>query len=225
MDEISNRTLAILLIGAIVISLGGTLISLNRLGRIKTVSFPGITGMAVNQTLGNVSLEVTDVTWINFSIWQCDFGDGFVTGSATCGMNSTGWINTTGGGQCSTDFTGCTNALEIRNIGNHNVTLNITMASGSTTFLGASGRFYWKMVNGTNGTTGTNNGCFGGTAGGAYPTEWTEQAGDGNINESCEELTFAGGNNAVHMDIKVVFTQDLAAGFTSNLITAEGISK
>jgi len=64
MDEISNKTLAILLIGAIVISLGGTLISLNRLARIR---IPGITGFYGAAEEAEVRLDIESNVQVNFT--------------------------------------------------------------------------------------------------------------------------------------------------------------
>ena len=66
--DISNKTLAMFLVAAIVVSIAGTTISLNRLGDISTSP----TGFATSG-VGNVSLNVNtdlsivlDEAWINF---------------------------------------------------------------------------------------------------------------------------------------------------------------
>ncbi len=79
MADISNRTLATLLIAAIVVSLGGTLLSLNKLqsgvtGRAQTDT--GTTEVTVTQA---VSIIITEPT--NNII---DFGEGRVNTTAAC---------------------------------------------------------------------------------------------------------------------------------------------
>ncbi|RMF06493.1 hypothetical protein D6764_02115 [Candidatus Woesearchaeota archaeon] len=73
--EVSNKTLAFLLVTAIVISLGGTLISLNKLGKLGAT---GITGAAAGT--GNVSLTIGVDTTLNVVNGQIDFGTGSITG-------------------------------------------------------------------------------------------------------------------------------------------------
>jgi hypothetical protein len=210
MDEISNRTLAILLVAAIVISLGGTLISLNQLDRLKAIS---ITGMQTkNTTLGNVSLEVQDLTWVNFSIWQCDFGMGFVKASA-CKMNSSGYENTTG---CSPSWAPCSSALEIKNVGTNNVTLNISWFNSSEFITGTGDELWYKMLNGTNGT-GASHGCQGTLTN----TSWTLVSTEDYDHQVCDDFNYLESKGQyVHMHVQVVIPQDAEDGFKSNRVTA-----
>jgi len=78
MAEVSNKTLATLLIAAIVISLGGTLISLNKLGKVQVGVMAGITGKATDTGMVNVTI-IEDLT-INVSDTNqgIDFGSGIV---------------------------------------------------------------------------------------------------------------------------------------------------
>ncbi|MFH1511660.1 MAG: hypothetical protein ABIF10_08275 [Candidatus Woesearchaeota archaeon] len=219
MDEISNRTLAILLIGAIVISLGGTLISLNKLGKIKVMTLTGFAG--TNLTLGNVSLEITDLTWINFSIKRCNFGTGYIAGASTfCDMNSSGRMSS--GCIGFTANTGCNSAFEIRNIGNKNVSLNISWALSGPNFLSdTAGRLYFRMGNGTNGTTHTSQGC----RVSLLPLTWTQVTANGYHNETCADFTTVSTNQYVHMNVRVNITKTATAGYKSNRIYAYGKTK
>ena len=72
MSEISNKSLATLLVVAIVVSLGGTFISLNRLSSLGTI--PGITGFQTGKV--NVSIvQVLTISTPDALIW---FGEGTV---------------------------------------------------------------------------------------------------------------------------------------------------
>jgi hypothetical protein len=136
MAEISNRTLAILLVGAIVVSLMGTFISLNKLSQIGPAQLNQMTGMYSINRSGTVLLGVTSSSSFKVN-YNVDFG--------TIQPNATGfWIST------DSDNTGwagalaqnCSNAtgnlhscsgLEIENDGNEvlNISFNTTMnASG-----------------------------------------------------------------------------------------------
>jgi hypothetical protein len=225
MDEISNRTLAMLLIGAIVISLGGTLISLNKLGKMKAITITGLAPGTVNQTSGNVSLEIRDITWINFSVRRCNFGSGYVVKN-TCDLNSSGWENSTDPGGCSPEWdttSTCTSPLEIKNIGNNNVTLNITWANSSKFMQSSGGKLYFKMLNGTG--AGLYGGCT--TSGGSlakFYNSWREVTAEHQHNVTCDRFYYGQNRNVMSMHIKVSFTQLATKGYKSNLITAVGKS-
>ena len=138
MDEISNKTLAILLIGAIIISLGGTLISLNRLARIKVPMITGFYGAAEE---AEVKLEITSLVQVNFTTDTIDWGAGTIT-SNYCVLNS---YDAAIGSNCS-GFTPNTAGLVLENIGNQNVTLNITMGKDAATFItGTSPVCQWNV--------------------------------------------------------------------------------
>ncbi len=130
MDDISNRTLALLLVTAIVVSLGATVYTLNILGGVKLP-----TGRAPTDT-GEVNLTVQQS--ISLLLWNdtIDFGVGIVNNTQPCNnatiairWDSGGlsyddadncWINTTNGEppQPSHPFT-------LENDGNENVTLTV----------------------------------------------------------------------------------------------------
>jgi hypothetical protein len=228
MDEISNRTLAILLVGAIIISLGGTLVSLNKLGQMKTVTMTGLpTGQAIgntNQSLGNVSLQIQDITWINFTVKRCNFGTGYVLGTV-CNMNSSGHKSPTGG--CSPEWnpqSGCNSDFTIKNIGNNEVYLNITWSASGVTFLGdPAGALLFRMRNGSNGSTGfsgLNPGC----RKTMLPTTWAKVTAANYHNKTCANLTYATGFNAISIQVQVNFTKLASKGFKSERITAIGKS-
>ena len=142
MDEISNKTLAILLIAAIVISLGGTLISLNRLARIK---IPIITGLYGLPEEAIVQFDISALVQVNFTTDTIDWGSGTVaTGYGFCVLNS---YSASIDANCST-FTPQTAGLVLENIGNKNVTLNITMQKNAASFITGTGPVcQWNVSN------------------------------------------------------------------------------
>ena len=130
MEEISNKTLAILLIAAIVISLGGTLISLNRLARIKVPIITGLYGLPEEAI---VQLDITSLVQVNFTTDTINWGSGIIS-SNYCVLNS---YDAAIGSNCS-GFTPNTAGLVLENIGNKNVTLNITMEKDAASFIGGT---------------------------------------------------------------------------------------
>jgi len=215
MQEISNQTLALLLIIALVISLGGTLLSLQKMG--QPIAITGLAGS--NVTRGNFTLTVSDVTWINFSRKSCSFGTGYAIGGNPCKMNTSGYENLSG---CSTGFTGagCNFPLEIKNIGNNNVTLNLTFKNSSAFLGGASAQVWFKMLNGT--STLTNPGCRQRNTNMSKFASWREISRAWWSNRTCDRFTFGTGQNTVSIHMQVRFGPDALTGQRINLITAIG---
>lgn len=132
MAEVSNKTLATLLIAAIVISLGGTLISLNKLGKVQVGVMAGITGKATDTGTVNVTI-IEDLTIeVNDTNHGIDFGSGVVTNpNAYEDLDSREW-NASGGGEGNNTGNGNWSEVDdgilIENQGT--VDLNITVKSG-----------------------------------------------------------------------------------------------
>ena len=142
MAEISNRTLAILMVVAILVSLGGLFLSLDRLSKLQAGVPPGITTFATTGAgRANVSVAPTisiilDDNTINFgtctltagaydlelqSNWTCN-------GGASC--NSMNITSATTGGTCANSDSAPAN-ISIRNDGN--VDINVTVATTANT--------------------------------------------------------------------------------------------
>lgn len=92
MVEVSNRVLAALLVVAIIVSIGGTMISLQR---IRGIQFVPMTGFAMSGP-GYVYINVTSVAAveINATTQAIDFRSGYVA-PGTQYTNCTMWINGT----------------------------------------------------------------------------------------------------------------------------------
>jgi hypothetical protein len=149
MKNISNKTIFILVLLAIIISLGGTWLSLSKLQMI------GITGKApIPITQGTATFTSQENMVINVTQASVDWGTVQVgAGNATCSVNSeTGTYyrcsNCTGTA-CNT----VNSSLLVTNIGN--VYVNITVSAGKAPedFIGGStgvGPLYlWKCRNGS----------------------------------------------------------------------------
>jgi hypothetical protein len=151
MDDISNKTLAILLVFAMAISLGGTVISLNRL-RISGTQAPGITGFGTGT--GTANLSITSDTTITVIQNLVDFGTGIINMTAGCtnatlassSVNATNWTAEYDACWVSNATTPAmvlfpSSAIVVRNDGNINVTLTMdSTANTAATFIaGATG--------------------------------------------------------------------------------------
>ncbi|MEM3370759.1 MAG: hypothetical protein QXW00_02910 [Candidatus Woesearchaeota archaeon] len=131
-EEISNKTLATLLVIAIIVSIGGTLISLNRLSKF------GITGFA---TSGSAKVNLTVTSSSAITVTQAiDFGSGYALVNTNCTMES----NLSSGARPDTDCQGdWANAISdptkryiiVRNTGNTNGNLTINASANATAWI------------------------------------------------------------------------------------------
>src|SRR4030043_349020 len=147
--EMSNKSLALLLVAAIVISLGGTMISLNKLNQ-------GYTGLAT----GKVELEVTQNA-------SCNVDRNVSFGSS--GKPTVTTVISTETTNAGTNFSDCTSGsfgcrgLEINNTGNVDLYINYTSNFNATGLLQGNYADTYFMTESKNGTvTGTEGGCRGG---------------------------------------------------------------
>lgn len=131
--QISNRTILSLLIIALVITVVGTAINVNRLlGGTRYASLSG----AITAT-GTSTLNITSTASITNQQSTIAFGTGYVNSSCNnCTMNSTGGINAT----CCINFTTVSNSFLLENTGNVNLSVNYTCSGNCTaaTFIGGA---------------------------------------------------------------------------------------
>ena len=130
--EISNKTLTILLIGTMLVSAFGTLVSLNRIDNIADfLSLTGAFGGPGASTWGATNITVQSNLEINFSDDEVNFSSGRVRAGATyCQIGTEPSYNTTG---CK-DFRIPSGGLILENTGNVNVRLNLTNLNYSSSF-------------------------------------------------------------------------------------------
>lgn len=141
MDDISNRTLALMLLAAIVVSLGATVYTLNYFNQVD-----GVTGRAASARSGNVTLTVETAESFVLRVSTIDLGAGFVnTSKPECIDNATLFAaqqyNDTNGDNCWTSLNGLSEApkgFQIENDGNVNLSLYV-QGPNSTRFFRKSG--------------------------------------------------------------------------------------
>lgn len=137
--QISNRTIATLLIATILVYLGGTFISLNRLADF---GYSPLTG----RVTANVSVEIstqTSVTWVLSSI---QWGAGYVNSSCN---NCTMQVNNTASAAagtygydkiCCISFNWSNQSLLLKNDGNQNVDVMMNITTNSTNWFGTTAK-------------------------------------------------------------------------------------
>lgn len=203
--DISNRTLGLLLVAAIVISIGGTFISLNKLDAVST------TGFATNNETGTVSLDVSpELSITTADDATIDFG--------TCTLDPTqGYSefdsNLTSGGLNNSDCTLGTfpDYIVLRN--NGNVEANVTVRSNITgadlfTIASSPSNSYWQYK--TISVDGT--GCGGSDDQDAYATI---SAADTDY-KACDNLGYTGGNDNIWFYAKMWVNSSVDGGSETN---------
>lgn len=142
MVDISNKTLAILLLCTIFISITIILTSLHRLNQL------GITGASTTAT-GNATVNITTLRAIRFTVSTIDWGSGSVNttgGYVNCTLNTSGTGSKGSGCIGFNTVTG----LILENIGNENINVTIQSNATAAQFIGGSNpspEFKWAFSN------------------------------------------------------------------------------
>ena len=210
--EISNRALAFLLVVAIVISLGGTILSLNRLSTV------GFTGAAT--ALGTTNLTITNAVAIDFINTNVNFGTGYVWPTAalitncTMDTNATAPANTSPQQACI-GFTSVVGApFNLRNDGNVNLNVTLQADANATNWIGGTyPLLQWYVSN----NTATINGCQG--------TDFVPQWANVNVTAAqkvCDSMKWQSGFNIINVSMKVQLPSDALPGVRIVNITAAG---
>jgi hypothetical protein len=189
MADISNRTLAIMMVVAILVSLGGLFMSLDRLSKLQVGAPPFITGLVTTGT-GYANVSIAETLSIVLSDNNINFGTcTFPGGGATLVLESD-W-NCHGDAACAsmnrTPSSSCVDSdlapstINITNDGNVGVNVTFTSSHNSTTLFTASGAaadaieyFGYRTTNYT--VTGSTGACgYGG--GGGTASGWNLTVG------------------------------------------------
>ena len=238
MKEVSNRAVMALLIATIVISLGGTFISLTTINnRLVGLGLTPITGlvMAPNAT---ATLTVTTTSSIKFSQATVAFGSGYVnsSGGYTACILST---LATGENIGCEDFNEVGNGFTIENDGNTNLTVELKSNVTAATFIGGStSRFNWNVTLNESGSC-VNISANGGGA--IFPnTTNSSDCGDGNMSADagacggifeevstdykviCPRLLYDNDNDALNVDVNITIPVDAPAGDKLAGLTVRG---
>ena len=175
--QVSNKAIAVLLVAALAVYLGGTVISLNRLG---TLLQPPPSGLATSSSSGNVTLRIATQTAIAWQSSTIEWGSGYVDGSCSnCTMqvntssNRVGAENDGFDRTCCVSFNWSNESLLLKNTGNQVVSLQLNVTNNHTNWFGTDAlpaNFMMKIVpvafrshylNGTGPDADNDNSCAG----------------------------------------------------------------
>jgi hypothetical protein len=206
--DLSNKSLALLLVAAIVITLGGTLVSLSRLNEL------GITGGATSG-VGQVNLTVS-------SNASCTVSTNIIFGSArptantsisTDFANNVGWDGTLCNGASNASCTG----LIINNTGNTLLNITYNTSKLGPAFLDSqhTNASFRYMVDNTEGGAG----CTGTLGPVAWTTVLNNATATGNTSALCNNLNYLPAPNAIIMDFNMSILQNITSGAKTTDIT------
>ncbi len=213
MREISNKTLAILLIATIAVSLGGTLLSLGKLQKIQLAT---ITGYDTLTQEGSVEATVTSNTAINFTTNTVSFGTGTVTsGCNNCTMHTPSVTDST----CCSGFTAPASGLVLENVGNRNASINLNFSQDAASFIGGSSPLL--QMNLTEGEAGSCINASGTETSGINVT-WNHTFADVKTDDPqiCEIFRPGLANDELSIDIKVKIPDNSETGLRNATVTA-----
>ncbi|MEK6969263.1 MAG: hypothetical protein AABW48_02440 [Nanoarchaeota archaeon] len=143
--DVSNKTIVVILVLALGITLSGMAINLNRLGAFEGLDL--FTSAAVDSSIGVSNLTITSTTSITNNYLEINFGSGRVNASCTvCSMGTFQGKNTA----CCLTFTNQTAGFLLENTGNVNISVGYTCAGSCTaaTFVGSATNnafFLWAV--------------------------------------------------------------------------------
>ncbi len=211
--EMSNKTLSLLLVAAIAISLFGTIISVNKLSKFQTIKTT--TGFATSDQ-GTATVYINSSTSIFFYVDTVNFGTGYVNGSAgapqNCTMNSEGLKTTPG----CIEFNTVTQGFVLENEGTTIPSVQLSSDSNASEFLtGATWdyggpQFLYKVTN--NETSACTS---------PVPATYT------NINDTapgtviCSGLDYQTDNDTLKIDIQINIPITTTTGQKTAILTAQ----
>ena len=213
MVEISNKVLGGLLIAAIAVSLIGTYMSITK---IQQPSY--LTGFASATGTGQVNLTVIQSTNINWTTALLDFGTGsVVAGYINCTLSNDETGNTA---SCNGFSDRTSTPFVIENIGNMNVSLNLSFDNSAATMIGGtSPAFEFKVDLGEPGSCLNSTGEAG--EGDTYldPKTFTQVTADQGY-VICPLIPPTQTNDSIEVMVKIIIPGDSFTGNMTSTITA-----
>ena len=136
--EISNKMLAWFVVAAVVVSIFGTVISLNKLNKTNS-----LTGFATSNTTGTANVAITTQTVLRFVISAVDFGSGQINTSGgyyncTMGINDSnpGTIIKSAG--CIGFNTTVGSTFQLQNAGTTYLNVTLNFSKNAADFIGGT---------------------------------------------------------------------------------------
>jgi len=204
--NISNKTIVLLLVAAILISATGTLVSLNKLKSISPTGYVAAYGYT------NLSIESANSINISSGYEVVDFG--------ICTPPVSGWVNqssnATGQTNCARAGNGAVDFIRVVNDGNIDVNVTIQADRTASTFIGGTLPNFYYDTNNSNNDPGcitadaaaAENGGICNDQGNCTTTDWTQFTTAATEYKACENLSYVAGANEFDTYILVQIPSD-----------------
>jgi len=197
MEEISNRTIAALLVVAMVISLSGTFLSLSKLNAVQSGTY---TGFATAEN-GTAKLNILSSTSIKFDVPTINWTNGTVNASySECNLSTTNYPAYTAG--CVGFASPRPGPLLLENDGNQNVNVTIQASANAGGWIGGtSPAAYIKASN------NESNSCDSGATFLQTSTSFTTT-----YQVLCSNFTYDNTRDTINIDMLVTVPQNAPSG-------------
>ena len=208
----SDNLLVVIAVVAVVISVVGLFTTYSSISSLKQ-KFTGY--FASNEAYLNLTVEST--TQINFSygMYNISFGSGRVDIGNTSAVLDTSQNQVSGG-----NWTAFNRGFILQNIGNVNVSINLSGGKNAASLIGGTGPQYWFNVSESPAAVAGGN--------------WSACSNSTNIwNKSqwynmtvspgllvCDSLKSGVNNNSIRIDLRLVIPENSIKGLLSDVITA-----
>jgi len=194
-DSPSGKVFLVLAVAVVVISLFSVGLLYFSIGNLVNV----LSGRAT----GEANLTVETAATINFTRNALNWQSGRVNSGQTLA-----YLDTAAGTVVNGNWTAVTQGLRIENIGNLNVTLNLSVGKTAAAFIGGTGPVYqWNVSN------GEPSSCTG-SMGGLYYTPNTTTA------MWCSLFQFKDSADLLNISINLTIPSDSITGALGDVITA-----
>jgi hypothetical protein len=219
---VSNKALAALIVATVVISLGGTILSLNKLDSMRHTQKVGIrefTGLATGQL--NLSIGSSASCNVDTNV---SFGSGVQP-------SSTYRLTTDKNNTATTTFQDCLDnslnqnckGLQINNTGNVNLNITFSSNANASTLLVSQTNldisdFMYYIVNGT-AAANTSQGCRNITNHTAQIAGMHLYVQESTTEKICENLTYNDGSDTMHIEFNVTLEPDVYPSTKTAIIT------
>ena len=199
-----NSTNLLMLVAVVAVGLAtiNLMITINKIGDIKT-----LTGYDVSDTAW-ANLTILSNVVVNFTTENVSWGSGYVNATKVSCELTTQNIN-----NC-TDFTNVNTGLILVNIGNEDVTLNLTSSKAASAFIGGTSPvFQWNVSESEAGACG---------AGVLNISAWTDVTTA--HQRACDNFTFLDSSDALEIDLRIVIPYNADPEAKGATITATASS-
>jgi hypothetical protein len=215
---ISDKMLAVLLVTAIIISVGGALLTITQVTNLVN-TVPALKGIAGLGVYGRVNITIAALASINVSQTYVDFGIGYVK----AGMSGALLNSSNGTGACdpvnwTVDSSSCSNVQDIilQNVGTKDLIVDVCSVKSGATMIGGTGPGYNYTT--YNATASGVAGCVTGTQK-LTPFNISSNCATGETENICNNLTRLSGQNMMNVSIVLLIPSNAPAGNKTDTLT------